>query len=81
MHHLDTGDDAITVHVEVDGFSHAPGTTYVKTAPYVICNSSISISISIPPGAVNHLETQTCAVPSGIKSTASHMCLNSLLVK
>jgi hypothetical protein len=72
MHYLNASDAAITVHVEIDAFGYAPGTRYVKTAPYITYNSSISI----PPGATNHVETQTCNVPAGIRfwsmSTHAH---------
>ena len=72
MHYLNASDAAITVHVELGGFGYPPGTKYTRTAPYVTYNASIQI----PPGAVNHIETQTCTVPAGLKfwemSTHSH---------
>jgi len=72
MHYLNVTDAPITVHVELDAFALAAGTAYTRTASYVTYNASISI----PPAAVNHVETRTCTVPAGIKfweiSTHSH---------
>jgi hypothetical protein len=77
MHYLNTTDNVIKAHVQVDAEAHADGTAYTKTAAYVTFYGNISI----PPGAVDHVEPDnlamtTCNVPAGSKfwliSTHAH---------
>jgi hypothetical protein len=72
MHYLNASDVPIKAHVTLNAEAHAAGAAFTQTAPYVTYNSQISI----PPGAINDVESMTCNVPAGIKfwtmSTHAH---------
>lgn len=72
MHYLNATDEPIQVHVTLDAFALDAGATYTKTAPYITFNGNISI----PPGAVGDVESQSCNTPAGSKfwlmSTHAH---------
>jgi len=72
MHYLNATDTPIQAHVTLDAEALPGGTAYTRTAPYVTYNASLSI----PPGATDHVEAMTCSVPDGAKfwalSTHSH---------
>jgi hypothetical protein len=72
MHYLNETDGALTVHVEIEAYALPATTKYTETDAYVTYNANISI----PPGAVNKVETDTCATPANAKfwtvSTHSH---------
>jgi hypothetical protein len=72
MHYLNATDAPLTVQVVLDAFALEANETYTKTSPYVTFNGNISI----PPGATNDVESQTCTTPAGGKfwltSTHAH---------
>jgi hypothetical protein len=72
MHYLNATDAPISAHVTLTAEAYAPGTPFTRTEAYITYNGSISI----PPHAIGHTESMTCAVPAGIKfwtmSTHSH---------
>lgn len=72
MHYLNSTDADIKVHVTINAEAYDAGAPYTPTAPYITFNNNISI----PPGAVGDVETQTCNTPPGTKfwllSTHAH---------
>jgi hypothetical protein len=72
MHYLNATDAPLKAHVVLNAEAFDAGVAYTKTAPYVTYNSKISIA----PNAVGDVESQTCAVPAGLKfwlvSTHAH---------
>ncbi len=72
MHYINATDQALTAHVIVDAFALDAGAAYTSTSPFITYNGEINI----PPGATNHVESQTCSVPAGGKfwlmTTHSH---------
>ena len=50
-------------HVTLNGYALAAGTAYTQTAAFVTYNGAISI----PPHAVNDVESMTCTVPTNVK--------------
>lgn len=72
MHYVNATDNDIKVHISINAEAYDAGAAYTKTAPYITFNGNISI----PPGAVGHVETQTCSTPAGAKfwllSTHAH---------
>jgi hypothetical protein len=83
MHYLNTTDNVIKAHVQLDAEAHPDGTTYTKTAAYVTFYGNISIPPmnANPPGIAWRephltLADATCAVPAGSKfwliSTHAH---------
>lgn len=72
MHYVNSTDETLKVHVTVNAEAHEPGVETTPTAAYVTYNSQIQIA----PGAMNHVETQTCDVPANTKmwlvSTHAH---------
>jgi hypothetical protein len=81
MHYLNASDEPLEAHVEVVAEALEPGVAYTKTAAYVTYNSQISV----PPGATDHVESQTCTVPAGAKfwtmSTHAHKQATTTTVK
>ena len=63
MHYLNATDAAIQAHVTLNAEAYPAGAKYTQTAVYVTYNASISI----PPGAVGHVENMACDVPAGAK--------------
>jgi hypothetical protein len=72
MHYVNPSDNPIKVHVTINAEAFDAGVAYTQTAPYITFNANISI----PPGAMGDVETQTCSTPAGTKfwqmSTHSH---------
>lgn len=72
MHYLNATDADIKVHVTINAEAYEVGEAYTPTAPYITFNGNISIG----PGAVGDVETQTCSTPPGTKfwlvSTHAH---------
>ena len=72
MHYLNQGDNPLTVHVDLEAFAYAAGAAYTPTAAFVTYNGDISI----PAGAMNYTETETCTLPANMQfwtvSTHSH---------
>jgi hypothetical protein len=72
MHYLNTTDEPIQAHVQLDAFALDAGVAYTQTSPYITYNNQISIA----PGATNDVESMTCTVPQGIQfwsmSTHAH---------
>ncbi len=72
MHYLNATDAPLQAHVTLNAEAYEAGVAYTKTAAYVTYNSRISI----PPGAVDHVETMTCSVPANVRfwlvSTHAH---------
>jgi len=72
MHYLNQGDDPLTVHVDLEAYAYEAGVAYTPTAAFITYNGDISI----PAGATNYPQTQTCTVPANVQfwtiSTHSH---------
>ncbi|MDQ3366266.1 MAG: hypothetical protein M3680_12640 [Myxococcota bacterium] len=73
MHYFNPTDQPITAHVTINAEALAAGEAYTKTAAYVTYNNNISI----PAGATNDVESQSCnAPPAGTRfwlmSTHAH---------
>lgn len=72
MHYFNPGDTPIKAHVTINAEALPANSAYTKTAAYVTYNGSLSI----PPGATNLPQTQSCNAPSGGKfwlmSTHAH---------
>jgi hypothetical protein len=72
MHYLNATDASLKAHVTLNAEAYELGVPYTKTAAYVTYNNNISI----PPYAVDHIESMTCSVPDGAKfwllSTHAH---------
>lgn len=66
MHYVNHGDQPITVHVSVSGYSLSDSAAYTKTAAFVTYNGNISI-----PGGTTmtspDVESMTCNVPTTSK--------------
>lgn len=81
MHYLNSSDAPIKAHVTLNAEAHEAGAPFTQTAPYVTYNGQISV----PPGAMNDVETMTCNVPAGIKfwtmSTHAHKQATKTTVK
>jgi hypothetical protein len=63
MHYNNRTDAVLKAHVEVSANALDDGAAYTKTAAYVTYNGDISI----PPGAMNDVETMSCNVPATSK--------------
>jgi hypothetical protein len=72
MHYLNESDSALMAHVEISAYTLPAGSKYTETDAYVTYNANISIG----PGAVGTVATDTCTTPTGGKfwtvSTHSH---------
>lgn len=72
MHYLNATDEPITTHFQVKAYALDAGTPFTQTSAYLTYNNSISV----PPGAIDHVETASCNVPPGVKfwtmATHSH---------
>lgn len=72
MHYFNPGSEPIKAHVTVNADALPAGAAFTKTAAYVTYDDDITIG----PGAINHVETQTCNAPAGAKfwmmSTHAH---------
>jgi hypothetical protein len=58
MHYLNTGDEALTVHVALSAYGLPATTEYTRTDMFATYNADISI----PPGATNYTVSATCDV-------------------
>jgi hypothetical protein len=56
LHYLNSGENVLVAHAELEAFAYDEGTDVTPTAPFITYNNSISI----PPGATNHVESETC---------------------
>jgi hypothetical protein len=63
IHVFNTRDEPLYVHIDLKGYEIPKGTAYTRTAAYLAYNNSISI----PPDAVHHVESATCALPPNAK--------------
>nr|MBA2538014.1 hypothetical protein [Deltaproteobacteria bacterium] len=72
MHYFNRTDAPITAHVVLDAFALEAEAPYTKTAPFITFNGDISI----PPGAIGDVESNSCTTPTGAKfwmmSTHAH---------
>jgi hypothetical protein len=72
MHFVNTTGAAVRARVKLAGDGLAPGVAYTPTATLLHHNDAIAI----PPTTTGHVESQTCAVPAGVKfwrlSTHAH---------
>ena len=63
MHYVNTGDTALTVHVEVNAYALPAGAAYTPTAAYNTYNQDISIA----PNATGVVAQASCPTPPGAK--------------
>lgn len=63
MHFFNQTSAPMTGRMTVRAYALPPGTAHTRTDTYVTFNGNISI----PPGAVNELEGNTCPTPAGAK--------------
>jgi hypothetical protein len=72
MHYVNPSDDPMKVRVTINAEAFEATVPYTPTSPYITFNGNISI----PPGAMGDVETQSCSTPPGTKfwmmSTHSH---------
>jgi hypothetical protein len=72
MHLVNTTGVAVRARVNLSGDGLAPSVAYTRTATLLHHNEAIAI----PPTSTGHVESQTCAVPAGVKfwrlSTHAH---------
>lgn len=72
MHYLNVTESPLQAHVTLNADAYEVGVPYTKTAAYVTYNSTISI----PPDAINHVESMTCSTPANARfwllSTHAH---------
>jgi hypothetical protein len=81
MHYFNGTDEPIVAHVEVTAEPLPRDTDYTPTATYVTFNPDISI----PPGAMGHLESATCDTPADTQfwmlSTHAHKQAKTTTIK
>lgn len=62
-HMINTTDQTLQAHVDITGNTMEAGAAHTETQAYVTYNNGMSI----PPGAVNHVESAHCPTPPGAK--------------
>ncbi|HTR50825.1 MAG TPA: hypothetical protein VMJ10_08975 [Kofleriaceae bacterium] len=72
MHYLNSGDNTVVAHDELEAYALPSGADFTETDAYITYNNAISI----PPNSMNTLITASCNLPTGVKfwtlSTHSH---------
>ncbi len=72
MHYLNKSDVPLQAHVVLNAEALEAGVAFTRTAPFITFNGNISV----PPGATNDVEVQTCNTPANVKfwgmSTHAH---------
>lgn len=72
MHYVNPSDNPMKVRVTINAEAFEASVPYTPTSPYITFNANISI----PPGAMGDVETQSCNTPAGTKfwmmSTHTH---------
>jgi len=81
VHYLNPSSGPLTARVTIEAEALGAGVAYTRTAAY----QATAATISIPPGATSHVESRTCAVPSGARfwwlSTHAHKHAVQTVVK